>query len=625
MLERVGYFLGIVFLLGVTSGLAQDNADMILYNGEILTVDEDFSVAGAVAINDGQITAVGSSSDVLRQAGPNTVRIDLKGKSVVPGLIDTHSHVQSYAQRSYGGQLSSDQMQNYPINFRIVKTPDDVLNQISRTLDAIDAQPGEWVHFSSRGISDREHVEILFDQLNRWELDKASPDNPIVLSMGIPIENGYFVNSRAVDILWDQYGDFIKKYGRYWVDDQGRPDGHLEPPASRLVMTEFRPQPAPEHLAPVFNKKLEEWSAMGITTISTKLQPESVEAYRLLESSGELKTRMAYGANWLFGRPDVAERLEHTKRGEGSDMVWMSSVTPVGLDGSGARQCTALERNNDAAGDQGTMGLSLIGAWYPNGQCHLDLEYRGSVGRGAPISSNYYREWLFEVARYGHRVANMHVAGDRAQELYLTALEQVNRERPSSVQNWALDHCTLVNPEDIARAARLGVVWSCAPKYIANYPSIARSYGEEIANQYLVPVKSMIDAGIHVAFEMDRDEYVWGDLEMLITRVVDGEVFGAHERIDRVSALKTITIWGAEYVLREDQLGSIERGKTADLVVLDRDYMSIPEEEISEIRSLMTVLGGRPMFVHSDFAAEANLRPNQAVVSTYQALKDRSN
>ena len=625
MCKRIGYFLGIVLLLGLTSGWAQDSADMILYSGEILTVDEDFSVAEAVAIRDGKITAVGSSAEVLRQAGPNTLRIDLKGKTVVPGLIDTHSHVQSYAQRSYGGQLNSDQMRNYPINFRIVKSTDDVLNQIRRTLDAIDAQPGEWIHFSSRGISDREHVEILFDQLDRWELDKASPDNPIVLSMGIPIENGYFINSRAADILWDKYGDFIKKYGRYWVDDQGRPDGHLEPPASRLVMTEFRPQPAPEDLAPVFNKKLEEWSAMGITTISTKLQPESVEAYRLLESNGQLMTRMAYGANWLFGRPDVAERLESTQRGEGSDMVWMSSVTPVGLDGSGARQCTALERNNAAAGDQGTMGLALIGAWYPNGQCHLDLEYRGSVGRGAPISGNYYREWLFEVARYGHRVANMHVAGDRAQELYITALEQVNRERPSSVQNWALDHCTLVNPEDIARAARMGLVWSCAPKYIANYPSIARSYGEEIANQYLVPVKSMIDAGIHVAFEMDRDEYVWGDLEMLITRVVDGEVFGAHEKIDRLSALKTITIWGAEYVLREDQLGSIETGKTADLVVLDRDYMSIPEEEISEIQSLMTVLGGRPMYVHSDFAAETDLRPNQAVISTYQALKDRSN
>ncbi|MEE2822915.1 MAG: amidohydrolase family protein [Acidobacteriota bacterium] len=625
MFERMCYFGLVIFFLGMAPGFAQEEPDMILYSGKILTVDEDFTIAEAVAINNGEITAVGNDTEVLKQAGQHTTKIDLEGKTVVPGLIDTHSHVQSYAERSHGGQLSSKQMQNYPINFRIVQSTEDVVNQIRQTLKAIDAQPGEWIHFSSRGISEHEHVEILFDQLDRWELDKASPNNPIVLSMGIPIENGYFINSLAIDILWNKYGDFINRYGRYWVDDQGRPDGHLEPPASRLVMTEFRPQPAPEDLAPVYNKTLEEWSAMGITTISTKLQIEDVEAYRLLEANGTLKARMAYGANWLFGRPDVADGLKNTKRGEGSTMVWMSSVTPVGLDGSGARQCTALERNNDAAGDQGTMGLSLIGAWYPNGQCHLDLEYRGSVGRGAPISGNYYREWLFEVAQHNHRVANMHVAGDRAQELYITALEQVNQERPSSVQNWALDHCTLVNPEDIARAARMGVVWSCAPKYIANYPSIARSYGEEIANQYLVPVKSMIDAGIHVAFELDRDAYVWSDLEMLITRMVDGNVFGAHERIDRVTALKMLTIWGAEYVLRENQLGSIEPGKLADLVVLDRDYMTIPEKEIAKIQALMTILGGETMYVHSDFADEIDIRPDNAVISTYQALKGRSN
>ena len=132
MFKRVGYCLGIVVWLGVTSGLAQESADMILHNGKVLTIDEDFTVAEAVAIHDGKITAVGSNAEVLRQAGPNTVRIDLKGKTVVPGLIDTHSHVQSYAQRSYGAQLTSDQRRNYPINFRIVKTTDDVLNQIRK-------------------------------------------------------------------------------------------------------------------------------------------------------------------------------------------------------------------------------------------------------------------------------------------------------------------------------------------------------------------------------------------------------------------------------------------------------------------------------------------------------------
>jgi predicted amidohydrolase YtcJ len=361
---------------------------------------------------------------------------------------------------------------------------------------------------------------------------------------------------------------------------------------------------------------------MGVTTVATKLHSEAVQAYQLLESQGQLKVRIAYGADWLFGVPGLDEALPTHPLGQGTDKVWLVSATAVGMDGSGARQCTALQRNNQAAGDEGTMGLALLGAWYPQGQCHLDIEYRGG-SRGGPIRGNYYKDWLFQLAENGHRIATTHMAGDRTQELFLDILEQIDRQRPGSVEGWAMDHCTLVNPEDIARAARLGVVWSCAPKYIDSYSTIARSYGEEVARQYVVPVKSMIDAGIHVAFEMDRDSYIWGDLELLVTRKVEGKVLGAHERIDRTTALKMITRWSAEYVLREEELGSVEPGKWADLVVLDRNYMTIPDEEISEIQVLMTLLGGTAVYLDSGFATELQLRPETAVVATYQSLRER--
>jgi hypothetical protein len=104
---------------------------------------------------------------------------------------------------------------------------------------------------------------------------------------------------------------------------------------------------------------------------------------------------------------------------------------------------------------------------------------------------------------------------------------------------------------------------------------------------------------------------------------VEGKVLGAHERIDRTTALKMITRWSAEYVLKEEELGSVEPGKRADLVVLDRNYMTIPEEEISEIRALMTLLGGTVVYLDSGFAAELQLRPETAVVATYQSLRKR--
>ena len=137
-----------------------------------------------------------------------------------------------------------------------------------------------------------EQVKILYDELNRWELDKVTPDNPVALSLGIPNFNGFLLNGKAMDIVMGKYGDFIQRYGRFWIDDAGRPDGHLEPPASRLLF-QYLPDPSPEDVAPVYKKYLEELAATGITTVSTRLPRYSSEAYKLLELRGELTLRMA--------------------------------------------------------------------------------------------------------------------------------------------------------------------------------------------------------------------------------------------------------------------------------------------------------------------------------------------
>jgi hypothetical protein len=129
----------------------------------------------------------------------------------------------------------------------------------------------------------------------------------------------------------------------------------------------------------------------------------------------------------------------------------------------------------------------------------------------------------------------------------------------------------------------------------------------------------MLDAGINVSLEG-----LWAGVETLITRKdEDGKVWGPDERLDRETALTVATRNGANYVLKGDTLGSIEVGKMADLAVLDRDYLTVPEEEISEIQSLMTLLGGEIIFLHSDFSQEHNLRSEGTLVSTLEEMRQR--
>jgi predicted amidohydrolase YtcJ len=142
-----------------------------------------------------------------------------------------------------------------------------------------------------------------------------------------------------------------------------------------------------------------------------------------------------------------------------------------------------------------------------------------------------------------------------------------------------------------------------------------------MANKFLVPIGSMLKAGVKVVYEADRDTYDFRDLEIAVTRKDrEGRVWGAQEAVDRPTALRMITSWAAEYVLRPDKIGSLEKGKLADVVVLDKDFMTIPAEDISELRPRMTIVDGRIVFLHTDFAAEQNLKPAGAVISSYEAL-----
>jgi predicted amidohydrolase YtcJ len=230
------------------------------------------------------------------------------------------------------------------------------------------------------------------------------------------------------------------------------------------------------------------------------------------------------------------------------------------------------------------------------------------------------------LAQNGLRSSNSHVAGDKSVTMMIDAWEKLDKAKPGVVKGWSFDHCNLVNPKDIPRAAKLQLMFSCAPNNaVATNPEAGGrsplvAYGEKVMHTYAAPFKSMVDAGVNVSIESGG----WDAIETTITRKDrQGKVWGPQEKVDRATALRLHTQNGANYILKAKELGSLEAGKFADLIVLDRDYMTIPEDDISEIRPLLTMMGGKMIFLRTDFSTEYNLKPAGAEISTHEELQKR--
>ncbi|HYY24379.1 MAG TPA: amidohydrolase family protein [Candidatus Udaeobacter sp.] len=546
-------------------------ADTVLYNGKILTVDSQFSVAQAIAVRDGKILKVGSDRAIVPLAGPNTKKIDLQGMTVIPGLIDTHSHL-----HEYGLDRFAQEMNPKLLEIKIEgRTEEEMLERLAEV--AKTKKPGEWL---ITRIRPRKVADGFVINRTRLDLDKVTPNNPTMVHV---TDTKGMANTQALQQLLKRYDPKVLDLPK---NNQSEFTGRIGAGVSLIFYEEIIPKPKPEELAPIYLKELELWGAAGITTWSSSLGSEAISAFHYMESKGMMPIRLAYTHEAGYRDNIYAESFVSrfgNLTGHGTDSFWLIGISSGSTDSSYPGVCTTLSPQPQIKARE---------------DCRLTLD--NVRGRAA---------WA--AVKAGLRIAGTHSAGDKATDVLMDIIEKASAESGLSLEqirskNHVIDHCTMnPRPDQIERAKKLNITWSCAPKYLLRAENVMRDYDEATAHRWVVPVKSILDAGGRAVWQQDDSDLgikPFFGISTLITRKDEnGRVWGARNAVDRRTALMMATRWASEYVLRDKVLGTLEAGKWADMVVLDKDYLAVPDEEIADIKSLMTMVGGKVIYNGANF------------------------
>jgi predicted amidohydrolase YtcJ len=527
-------------------------ADLILRNGRIVTVDARFSTAQAVAIRGGRFVAVGDDAAVAAQAGPSTQVVDLGGRTVVPGLVDTHLHQLFAALNAPAVQL---------IGARSVA---DVQRLIGERVAQTPA--GQWVIASSGW-----HESLLSEgrMPTRQELDQVSPDHPVFIPRG-----GHVVtaNSRAL-ALAGITKDTASPPGGVIVRDTatGEATGVLLETAAGLVRRVVAPPPpAPEQVR-LLQALMGQLNRLGIVgAVEPGLDERAIAVYKALHDAGGMtvRTDILWRAS---SREQVQRGIEVLKAQTNDDMLRFVGVKYL-LDGGveGARM---------------SQPYRLV----PGEQ--TDPEYRG-VLLLPPGGEDEYVDGLKLIAAAGLQTQT-HAVGDETIDVIVRAYGRVNAERPIRDLHWTIMHIFLPRDEAIRKMKEIGILATAQNHPVLLGHNQRRWWGDERAS-YAIPIRKLIDAGILVGGGSDGpvvpfDPFLsmWW---MTTRQTLNGYALGPEQAITAKEALMLYTINNARVMGVERDRGSIE---LADLAVLSQDILSVQPNAIRDTKALMTVVGGR--------------------------------
>ncbi len=543
--------------------------DLILTGGKITTMGDERPEVEALAIRDGIILAIGDSAGIEALAGPNTRIVQLGGRRVIPGINDTHNHMMST------GAVLTD------VSLYHARSIDEIKQAVAKRVEQ--SPPGSWI--LGRGWDE----SLLSDKRfpNRHDLDEVAPNNPVMLER---VWNMLLANSAALmaaDIgrhTPDPPADQLYA-GRIERDANGDPTGIFRDRAKRLIQ-DVVPERSIAERQGLIETACREYNRLGITSAAEPgLLPEWIRAYQNTRRDGRLTVRTSmclagWGFNAAADEAAIPGRIEDTGvyTGFGDPLLRFDTVKFMPDGGVGDRTALMFE---PYAGEPDNFGQFVV-----------------------------TEQELFDNVRFCHDRGwsiDSHACGDRMQEIMVRAYAAAYDARPDATIRHRVHHGYFPTARALELMAEYRIPALLTIPFLTNLgESFVTSVGEERAAG-MMPIKRYLDAGVPVALGSDspvttHNPFI-GIYSATTRKTVYGRELGPEEAIDRVTALRLYTRDAAWVTFEDGIKGTLEPGKLADLAVLDRDLFTVPDDELAEISSVMTLVGGE--IVHGGLEEKA--------------------
>jgi hypothetical protein len=536
----------VLALVAAAAGPASAQApDTVLVNGKIVTVDDRFTIAQALAIKGERILKVGTTAEVEALRGPQTRVIDLAGRTVIPGLIDNHAHWVRAAEHD-------------ELRFDGVTSRQQALKMLADRVHSVPA--GEWIvvlgGWSEEQFTDEPRGFSL------EELDRIAPNNPVVLQA---VYNHSYLNSVALIAAKIDAGTPDPQGGRIEKDAGGKPTGLVRGAGGVAFVAARVPLQNQEAWLANTRKLVSYLNSMGVTAWldagGRGMGAKHYEPYRYLADRGELTIRLFWTTIRQPATPAqvdaVLGEIRDLKPFQGNDYFdnvgWGESVfAPV------TTQLLRVETNTRAE----------------------DLAQM--------------RRLLLALAERGIYV-NSHVEMSTAIDAFLNEYESINKERPIKGLHWSFSHLDQVSEGQLERMKKLGMTAQIHSRPLIQGALMHKVHGDKAWD--MPPFRRIQDSGIHWGLGSDATAVTTSNPFYTLSFAVTGRMIGGRavnrQTITREEALIAHTRSNAIFLFQEGNLGSLAPGKYADLLVLDRDYLTVPDTEIKDIRPLVTMVGGQ--------------------------------